>query len=222
MTPTSCLKWKLTGKILKTVVLKWILFERFSKSSTNKVFSVIPTWFQYRYHNLQECIQTLDSSAGTSINIQEEQNLDLSAGTPFNLKKDRIKTWTKDNVISGRPRLYGGGGIPFQLNLDSLPHAYAQTTKTYYKDQDSRIKKAQEIKTKTSVNSNIKDNSSETKLRGRLLESIQEDAKYEHVGQDTRPQGGKDDKDKQGTDLEISKQKTKSKDNDKGSRSKIT
>ncbi|GJZ11771.1 retrovirus-related pol polyprotein from transposon TNT 1-94 [Tanacetum coccineum] len=76
---------------------------------------------------------------------------------------------------------------------DSLPHAHAQTTKTYYKHQDSRIKKAQELKTKTSANSDIKDNSSETKLRGRLLERFQEDEKYEHVGQDIRSQGGKDD-----------------------------
>ncbi|GJV83135.1 hypothetical protein Tco_1523033 [Tanacetum coccineum] len=49
--------------------------------------------------------------------------------------------------------LYGGGGIPFQLKSDSLPHAHAQTTKTYYKHQDSRIKKAQELKTKTSASS---------------------------------------------------------------------
>ncbi|GJV24124.1 hypothetical protein Tco_1376819 [Tanacetum coccineum] len=84
------------------------------------------------------------------------------------------------------PWLYGGGGIPFQLKSDSLPHAHAQTKKTYYKHQDSRIKKAQELKTKTSANSDIKDNSSETKLRGRLLESFQDDAKYEHVSQDTR------------------------------------
>ncbi|GJY27441.1 hypothetical protein Tco_0402167 [Tanacetum coccineum] len=49
---------------------------------------------------------------------------------------------------------------------DSLPHAHAQTTKTYYKHQDSRIKKAQELKTKTSVNSDINDPTSETKLRG--------------------------------------------------------
>ncbi|GJW12758.1 retrovirus-related pol polyprotein from transposon TNT 1-94 [Tanacetum coccineum] len=41
--------------------------------------------------------------------------------------------------------------------------------------------------------------------------------KYEHVGQDTRSQGGKDDQDKQGKDLKISDIKTKSKDNDKGS-----
>nr|GEU83797.1 hypothetical protein [Tanacetum cinerariifolium] len=119
-------------------------------------------------------------------------------------------------------RLYSGGGIPFQLKSDSLPRAHAQTIKTYYKHQDLRIKKAQDLKTKTFANSDIKDNSSETKLRGRLLEGFQEDTKYEHVGQDTRSQGGKDDQDKQRNDLKISKLKTKSKDNDNGSRSKIT
>ncbi|GKA18757.1 hypothetical protein Tco_0698672 [Tanacetum coccineum] len=79
---------------------------------------------------------------------------------------------------------------------DSLPHAHTQTTKTYYKHQDSSITKAQVLKTKTSANSHVKDNSSETKLQGRLLESFQDDAKYEHVGQDTRSQGGKDDQDR--------------------------
>ncbi|GJZ92206.1 hypothetical protein Tco_0664271 [Tanacetum coccineum] len=62
--------------------------------------------------------------------------------------------------------------------------------------QDSSTKKAQVLKTKTSAYFDIKDNSSETKLQGRLLDSFQEDAKYEHVGQDTRSQGGKDDQDK--------------------------
>ncbi|GKC18236.1 hypothetical protein Tco_1015018, partial [Tanacetum coccineum] len=58
--------------------------------------------------------------------------------------------------------------------------------------------------------------------QGRLLSSFQDDAKYEHVGQDTRSQDGKDVKDTRGKDLEISELMTKSKDNDKGSRSKIT
>ncbi|GKD38135.1 hypothetical protein Tco_1258342 [Tanacetum coccineum] len=83
----------------------------------------------------------------------------------------------------------------FQQRSDSLPHAHAQTIKTYYKHQDSRIKKAQVLKTNTFANSDIKDNSTETKLQWRLLESFQDDAKYEHVGQDTRSQGGKDDQD---------------------------
>ncbi|GKE03705.1 hypothetical protein Tco_1395723 [Tanacetum coccineum] len=43
------------------------------------------------------------------------------------------------------------------IEFDSLPHAHAQTTKTYYKHQDSRIKKAQESKTKTSANSDFQD-----------------------------------------------------------------
>ncbi|GKC64516.1 hypothetical protein Tco_1097114, partial [Tanacetum coccineum] len=86
-----------------------------------------------------------------------------------------------------------------------------------------RIMKAQELKTKTSAQTLI------YKIflqryqvyQGRLLASFQDDAKYEHVGQDTRSQGGKDNQDKQGKDLKIS-EKTKSKDNEKGSRSKIT
>ncbi|GKE12140.1 hypothetical protein Tco_1415691, partial [Tanacetum coccineum] len=32
----------------------------------------------------------------------------------------------------------GDGDASFQLKSDSLPHAHAQTTKTYYKHQDSR------------------------------------------------------------------------------------
>ncbi|GJY76165.1 hypothetical protein Tco_0481281 [Tanacetum coccineum] len=60
-------------------------------------------------------------------------------------------------------------------------------------------------------------------IQGRLLASFQDDAKYEHVGQDTRSQSGKDDKSAQkDKDLKISDEKTKSKDNDKSSRSKIT
>ncbi|GJT83298.1 retrovirus-related pol polyprotein from transposon TNT 1-94 [Tanacetum coccineum] len=71
-----------------------------------------------------------------------------------------------------KDRLYGGGGIPFQLKSDSLPHAHAQTTKTYYKHQDSRIKKAQELKTKTSANSDIQDLPLRYQLyQGRLLAS---------------------------------------------------
>ncbi|GJY59395.1 retrovirus-related pol polyprotein from transposon TNT 1-94 [Tanacetum coccineum] len=102
------------------------------------------------------------------------------------------------NLPDHRIHKDGDGDASFQLKSDSLPHAHAHSTKTFYKHQDSRIMKAQELKIKTSANSDINDNSSEIKLWGRLLESFQDDAKYEHVGQDTRSQGGKDVKDKQG------------------------
>ncbi|GKD48992.1 hypothetical protein Tco_1277968, partial [Tanacetum coccineum] len=45
----------------------------------------------------------------------------------------------------------GDGDASFQLKSDSLPHAHAQTTKKFYKHQDSRIMKAQELKTKISA-----------------------------------------------------------------------
>ncbi|GJT90487.1 hypothetical protein Tco_1079332, partial [Tanacetum coccineum] len=100
-------------------------------------------------------------------------------------------------ALCGRIHKDGDGDALFQLKSDSLPHAHAQTTKTYYKHQDSRIMKAQELKTKTSAQTLI------YKIflqryqvyQGRLLASFQDDAKYEHVGQDTRSQGGKDDQD---------------------------
>ncbi|GKB93950.1 hypothetical protein Tco_0980087 [Tanacetum coccineum] len=75
---------------------------------------------------------------------------------------------------------------------DSLLYAYAQTTKTYYKHLDSRIKKAQEFNTKTSANSDIQDLPLRYQVyQGRLLASFQYDVKYEHVGQDTRSQDAK-------------------------------
>ncbi|GKE60061.1 hypothetical protein Tco_1510428, partial [Tanacetum coccineum] len=83
------------------------------------------------------------------------------------------------------------------------------------------------IKDKDFRNSDIKDLQSQTKKCSpgrllaleaffeRLLASFHDDPKYEHVGQDTRSQGGNDDKDKKRKDLKISELKTKSKDNDK-------
>nr|GEV08035.1 ribonuclease H-like domain-containing protein [Tanacetum cinerariifolium] len=59
-----------------------------------------------------------------------------------------------------------------------LPHAHARTTKTYYKHQDSRIKKTQDLKTKTSVNFDIQDLPLRCQVyQGRLLASFQDDAK---------------------------------------------
>ncbi|GKG23297.1 hypothetical protein Tco_0391333, partial [Tanacetum coccineum] len=65
---------------------------------------------------------------------------------------------------------------------DSLPHAHTQPTKTYYKHQDSRIKKDQELNTKTSTNFDIQDlpksyqDYQDNNCQGRLLASFQDDA----------------------------------------------
>ncbi|GJT27682.1 retrovirus-related pol polyprotein from transposon TNT 1-94 [Tanacetum coccineum] len=82
------------------------------------------------------------------------------------------------NLPDHRIHKDGDGDALFQLKSNSLPHAHAQTTKTYYKHRDSRIMKAQELKTKTSAQTLI------YKIflqryqvyQGRLLASFQDDA----------------------------------------------
>ncbi|GJR76455.1 hypothetical protein Tco_0088820 [Tanacetum coccineum] len=164
--------------------------------------------------NVQE-ERTLDLNAGTPFNlkkerikvhkhvIQESYGIILvivarTSDDPYVLtNKMKILLDPASTSSCIIPNNDGDGDASFQLESDSLPHAHAQTTKTYYKHQDSRIMKAQELKTKTSIQTLI------YKIflqryqvyQGRLLASFQDDAKYEHVGQDTRSQGGKDDQD---------------------------
>ncbi|GJZ96509.1 hypothetical protein Tco_0668843 [Tanacetum coccineum] len=170
MTPRSCLRWKPKGKIFKIVGLRWVPLGKIFTSSTTKVDSEPTNGSNEDITNQYECEQTLDVSAGSN-----------------------TLSWKPCQEGSSNLNLPDHSLIPAESN--SLPHAHTQTTKTYYKHQDLRIKKAQVLKTKTSANSDIKDNSLETKLRGRLLASFQDDAKYKHVGQDTRSQDGKDDQD---------------------------
>ncbi|GKE24997.1 hypothetical protein Tco_1436509 [Tanacetum coccineum] len=80
----------MSGKI-QDFGLRWVPTGKIFTSSITKVDSEPPHGSNADITNPHECIQTLKASAGTSINIQEEQNLDLSVGTPFNLKKERIK-----------------------------------------------------------------------------------------------------------------------------------
>ncbi|GJV32868.1 hypothetical protein Tco_1393268 [Tanacetum coccineum] len=181
MTPRSCLKWKPTSKIFKTVGLRWIPTGKIFESSTTKVGCEPPHGSNTDITNLHECIQTFDSSAGTSINVQEEQNLDLSVGimpTKIELTLEQSQQGVCNDVLVG------------PHGTRDLPSRYQD-----YQDKD---------------------------CQGRFLASFLDDAKYEHVGQETRSQDGKDDQDKQGKYLKISESNTKSKDNDKGSRSKIT
>ncbi|GJR07778.1 hypothetical protein Tco_0790430 [Tanacetum coccineum] len=70
---------------------RWVPTRKIFPSSTTTVDSEPPHGSNTYITNLHECMQNLDSSAGASINVQEEQTLDLNAYTPFNLKKERIK-----------------------------------------------------------------------------------------------------------------------------------
>ncbi|GJU18207.1 hypothetical protein Tco_1146173 [Tanacetum coccineum] len=79
----------------------------------------------------------------------------ISSDTLWYLR-DRWKTLEpSSNKLYGRYKRWCCSLIPAES--DSLPHAHTQATKTYYKNQDSRIKKAQELNTKTFANSDIQD-----------------------------------------------------------------
>ncbi|GJR05083.1 hypothetical protein Tco_0528067 [Tanacetum coccineum] len=121
---------------------------------------------------------------------EEISNPFLADSFPFALLSARLVTrmrLAEVECISSADS-YKDGDASFQLKSDSLPHAHAQTTKTYYKHQDSRIKNAQVLKTKTSENSDKQDLPLRYQVyQGRLLESFQEYAKYEHNANPSSP-----------------------------------
>ncbi|GKA80460.1 hypothetical protein Tco_0787152, partial [Tanacetum coccineum] len=177
MPPRSGLTWKPTGRIFTQVRLKWILIRKSVETCYNTNDSASPLGKETHNPKTVICANSSSLSAGTSM-----------ASEPISSKGSSNAVFI---LINGEPWLYGGGGIPFQLKSNSLPHAHAQTTKTYYKHQESRIKKAQDSKTKTSANSDIQDLPSRYQVyQGRLLASFQDDAYESDIGLSTGKYGG--------------------------------
>ncbi|GJR56971.1 hypothetical protein Tco_1499133 [Tanacetum coccineum] len=67
--------WKPTGKIFTSVGLRWIPTGKLFESCISKVDSEPPHGSNVDIPNIHACKQTLDVSAGTSINVQKEQSL---------------------------------------------------------------------------------------------------------------------------------------------------
>ncbi|GJS14878.1 hypothetical protein Tco_0409350 [Tanacetum coccineum] len=73
-TPRSCLRWKPTGRIFKTIGLRWVLTGKIFTSSTTKVDSEPPYGSNADIPNPYECIQTLDISVDTlNLRIQSDE-----------------------------------------------------------------------------------------------------------------------------------------------------
>ncbi|GJU08345.1 hypothetical protein Tco_1124775 [Tanacetum coccineum] len=89
----SDLRWKPTGRILKTVGLRWVPTGKILASCISKDDSEPTHGSNVDIPNIHECKQTLDISAGTSINVQKEQSFDLNADTSYNVKKDNLGVW---------------------------------------------------------------------------------------------------------------------------------
>ncbi|GKC08657.1 hypothetical protein Tco_1000267, partial [Tanacetum coccineum] len=98
ITPRSCLRWKLTGKIFKAVGLRWVPTGKIFTSSTTKVDSDPTNGSNEYITNQYECKQTRDVSAGS---------LNLSEGTYFNPKKEGLRVWLLKRLISHKPGLQG-------------------------------------------------------------------------------------------------------------------
>ncbi|GKF06150.1 hypothetical protein Tco_0036818, partial [Tanacetum coccineum] len=103
--PRFDLRWKPTGRILKFVGLRWISTGKLFDSCTSKVDSEPTHGSNVDIPNIHESKQTLDLSAGTSINVQKEQGFDLSAGTSKNVKPDNLRVWLLKKLISQKPVL---------------------------------------------------------------------------------------------------------------------
>ncbi|GJX03807.1 uncharacterized mitochondrial protein-like protein [Tanacetum coccineum] len=69
-------------------------------SCTSKVDSKPPHGSNVDILNIHECKQTLDVSAGTSINVQKEQSLDLSACTLCNVNKENLRIKPRTSMLN--------------------------------------------------------------------------------------------------------------------------
>ncbi|GKC89370.1 retrovirus-related pol polyprotein from transposon TNT 1-94 [Tanacetum coccineum] len=100
MTPRSCLRWKQTGKISKTVGLRWV--------PTGKLFNFWvdsePTHGSIVDNpHIHACKQTLGLSAGTSFNGQKQQRINLNADALYNVKQENLRVWLLKMLISKKP-----------------------------------------------------------------------------------------------------------------------
>ncbi|GJV29990.1 hypothetical protein Tco_1386438 [Tanacetum coccineum] len=96
--PRSCLRWKPMGRIFKTVGLRWVPTGKIFTDSTTKVDSEPPNGSNDDITNPYKCDQTLNVSVGT---------LNLSAATSFNPKKERLRVWLLNRLISQKLGVQG-------------------------------------------------------------------------------------------------------------------
>ncbi|GKC47390.1 hypothetical protein Tco_1065112 [Tanacetum coccineum] len=79
ISPRSDLRWKPTGRIFNIVGLRWVPTGKILASCTSNDDSEPTHGSNVDIPNIHEFKQTLDLSAGTSINVQKEQSFDFSA-----------------------------------------------------------------------------------------------------------------------------------------------
>ncbi|GKC40940.1 hypothetical protein Tco_1053324 [Tanacetum coccineum] len=94
------LRWKLTGRILNIVGLRWVPTRKIFTSCTSKADSESTHGSKVNISKIHECKQTLYLSTGTSLTGQQKQISDFCAGTSFNVKQENLRVWLQKKLIS--------------------------------------------------------------------------------------------------------------------------
>ncbi|GJZ98311.1 hypothetical protein Tco_0670764 [Tanacetum coccineum] len=115
MTHRSCLRWKPTGKILKTVGLRWVPTGKIFTSSTTKVDSETQNGSNDDITNQYECKQTLDVSADLQGNDLLTGNRGTDLYTNFSFKKQLHNSNLSHAKAS--PTQHGYGSKTFKSQL---------------------------------------------------------------------------------------------------------
>ncbi|GJU26107.1 hypothetical protein Tco_1164728 [Tanacetum coccineum] len=92
-----------TGRILKTVCLRWVPTGRLFNSCTSKVESEPTHGSNVDIYHIHACKQTLGLSAGTSFNGQKQQRIDITADALYNEKQENLRVWLLKFLISKKP-----------------------------------------------------------------------------------------------------------------------
>ncbi|GJZ29229.1 hypothetical protein Tco_0573876 [Tanacetum coccineum] len=90
----------------------------------SKVDYKLPHGSNVDISKIHECKQTLDLTAGTSINVQKKQRIDLSVGTSYNVKKENLRVWLLKRMISQKPVQKT---VTFEQHGSSLPRTTTST-----------------------------------------------------------------------------------------------
>nr|GEW65671.1 Gag-Pol polyprotein [Tanacetum cinerariifolium] len=134
-----CYVKKITNRILKGI-------------QSHEMFVLLQVVQIVLWYLDSRCSRHMTGDRSKLINYVEKFIEHPSDTYAFTMKMEILLEPTSNKLLVGTNDAVAAS---FQLKSDSLPHAHTQVTKTYYKHQDSRIMKAQELTTKNSANSNI-------------------------------------------------------------------
>ncbi|GKF82904.1 hypothetical protein Tco_0244560, partial [Tanacetum coccineum] len=83
--------WQPTGRILKTVCLRWVPTGKLLNTCTGKVESEPTHGSNVDIPHIHACKQTLGLSAGTPFNGQKQQQIDINADALYNEKQENLR-----------------------------------------------------------------------------------------------------------------------------------